>query len=94
MALLEDDDVRDRVATPAAWYSAFREATWEEALSLTAQELLRIRDTNAPKALAEHVGTVREVIGRILERSGHALRMVDANGKIHTVVGSGRRLVT
>jgi len=26
----------------------------------------------------------------ILERSGHALRMVDANGKIHTVVGSGK----
>jgi formate dehydrogenase major subunit len=52
VALLEDDDVRDRVATPPAWYSAFREATWEEALTLTAQELLRIRDTNGPKALA------------------------------------------
>jgi formate dehydrogenase major subunit len=48
----EDDDVRDRVATPAAWYSAFREATWEEALSLTAQELLRIRDSHGPAALA------------------------------------------
>ena len=36
-----------------AWYSAFREATWEEALSLTAQELLRIRDTSTgPSALA------------------------------------------
>jgi formate dehydrogenase major subunit len=49
---LEDEDVRDRVATPAAWFSAFREATWEEALSLTAQELLRIRDTIGPQSLA------------------------------------------
>jgi formate dehydrogenase major subunit len=48
----EGDDVRDRVATPAAWYSAFREATWDEALSLTAQELKRIRDTNGAGALA------------------------------------------
>ena len=39
LPMLEDDDVRDRAATPAAWYSAFREATWEEAMSLTAQEL-------------------------------------------------------
>ncbi|HXE56847.1 MAG TPA: molybdopterin-dependent oxidoreductase, partial [Gemmatimonadales bacterium] len=48
----DDDDVRDRVATPPAWYSAFREATWEEAMSLCAQELLRIRDTYGPDALA------------------------------------------
>lgn len=48
----DEDDVRDRVATPAGWYSAFREATWEEAMSLTAQELLRIRDTHGPRALA------------------------------------------
>src|SRR5687768_989674 len=48
---LNEDDVRDRVATPAGWYSAFREATWEEALSLTAQEILRIRDHHAPSAL-------------------------------------------
>ncbi len=47
-----DDDVRDRVATPPAWYSAFREATWEEALSLTAQELLRIKSERGPRALA------------------------------------------
>jgi formate dehydrogenase major subunit len=47
-----EDDVRDRVATPPGWYSAFREATWEEALSLTAQELLRIRDEHGPRALA------------------------------------------
>ncbi len=46
------DDVRDRVATPAAWYEPFREATWEEALSLTAQELLRIRDAHGPDSLA------------------------------------------
>ena len=46
------DDVRDRVATPAEWYEPFREATWDEALSLTAQELLRIRDTHGPDSLA------------------------------------------
>jgi formate dehydrogenase major subunit len=45
-------DVRDRVATPAEWYESFRDATWDEALSLTAQELLRIRDTIGPQALA------------------------------------------
>ena len=49
---MEDDDVRDRVATPPAWYSAFREATWDEALSLVAQELKRIRDAHGPRALA------------------------------------------
>jgi formate dehydrogenase major subunit len=48
----EDYDVRDRAATPAAWYSAFREATWEEAMSLTAQELGRIRDEHGSEALA------------------------------------------
>ena len=54
LPVLDDDDVRDRVATPPAWYSAFREASWEEAMSLTAQELLRIRDqnTNAIASLA------------------------------------------
>ena len=46
-----EDDVRDRVATPAGWYSAFREASWEEALSLTAQQILRIRDDYGPRAL-------------------------------------------
>ena len=49
---LDENDVRDRVATPAAWYSAFREATWEEAMSLTAQELLRIKAEQGPGALA------------------------------------------
>ena len=48
----ESDDVRDRVATPAGWYSAFREATWDEALGLAAQELARIRDAHGPGALA------------------------------------------
>ncbi len=47
-----EDDVRDRVATPAGWFSAFREATWEEALSLAAQELLRIKAEHGPRALA------------------------------------------
>jgi formate dehydrogenase major subunit len=46
------DDVRDRVATPAEWYARFRPATWEEAMSLAAQELLRIRDTHGPDSLA------------------------------------------
>src|ERR1041385_6730739 len=43
LPLLErlDQDIRDRVATPADWYTPFREATWEEAMELTAQELLR-----------------------------------------------------
>ena len=48
----EEYDVRDRAATPPGWYSAFREATWEEAMSLTTQELLRIRDTTGPGSLA------------------------------------------
>lgn len=52
LPLTGDDDVRDRVATPASWYSAFREATWDEALWLTAQELARIRDQQGPRALA------------------------------------------
>jgi formate dehydrogenase major subunit len=47
-----EDDVRDRVATPPGWYSAFREATWEEAMSLVAQELLRIKREYGPRALA------------------------------------------
>ncbi len=46
------DDVRDRVATPADWYSRFRPATWDEALSLAAQELTRLRDTHGPDCLA------------------------------------------
>ena len=45
------NDVRDRVATPAGWYSAFREATWDEALSLAAQQILRIRDDYGPRGL-------------------------------------------
>ena len=48
---LGEDDVRDRVATPAGWYSAFREATWDEALSLAAQQILRIKTEHGPKAL-------------------------------------------
>jgi formate dehydrogenase major subunit len=48
----EEYDVRDRAATPPGWYSAFREATWEEAMSLTTQELLRIRETTGPRSLA------------------------------------------
>jgi hypothetical protein len=29
MPQLDDGDVRDRVATPRGWYSAFREAPWD-----------------------------------------------------------------
>ncbi|HEV8148984.1 MAG TPA: formate dehydrogenase subunit alpha [Gemmatimonadales bacterium] len=47
-----DGDVRDRVATPREWYDSFREASWEDAMSLTAQELARLRDTLGPQALA------------------------------------------
>jgi formate dehydrogenase major subunit len=46
------DDVRDRVATPASWYEPFREATWDEAMELVAQELVRIHGDRGPGALA------------------------------------------
>ena len=46
------EDVRDRVATPADWYEPFREATWEEAMELTAQELARLRTARGSDALA------------------------------------------
>jgi len=45
-------DPRDRVATPDDWYAPFREATWDEALELTAQELTRLRDARGADALA------------------------------------------
>jgi formate dehydrogenase major subunit len=45
-------DPRDRLATPADWYAPFREATWEEALDLTAQQLAHLRDTHGPGSLA------------------------------------------
>jgi formate dehydrogenase major subunit len=51
-ALAEDPDIRDRAATPPEWYEPFRDATWEEAMSLVAQELLRIRGQHGPQALA------------------------------------------
>lgn len=54
LGLLErlDMDIRDRVATPAAWYEPFREATWDEALELVTQELLRIKRERGGNALA------------------------------------------
>ncbi|MGQ0642339.1 MAG: formate dehydrogenase subunit alpha [Gemmatimonadaceae bacterium] len=45
-------DPRDRAATPKSWYEPFREATWEEAMEIVAQELVRLRDTHGPKSLA------------------------------------------
>jgi formate dehydrogenase major subunit len=47
-----DLDIRDRVATPADWYDPFREASWEEALELAAQQLARIKQERGPDALA------------------------------------------
>jgi formate dehydrogenase major subunit len=52
LTVFDEDDVRDRVATPPAWYSAFREASWEEAMSLAAQELVRIKAEHGPGAFA------------------------------------------
>jgi len=48
----DDPDVRDLGTTPPEWFDPFRQATWEEAMSLAAQELLRIRDRQGPRALA------------------------------------------
>jgi formate dehydrogenase major subunit len=45
-------DPRDRVATPESWYEPFREATWDEAMEIVAQELVRLRDSRGPKSLA------------------------------------------
>lgn len=45
-------DVRDRASTPADWYAPFREATWEEALELTAQELCRLHAAHGPAGMA------------------------------------------
>src|SRR5437762_2295213 len=54
LSLLErlDLDIRDRVATPSSWYEPFREASWDEALDLVAQELLRIKRARGGDALA------------------------------------------
>ncbi|HEX9704202.1 MAG TPA: molybdopterin-dependent oxidoreductase, partial [Gemmatimonadales bacterium] len=54
LPLLErlDMDIRDRGATPATWYEPFREASWDEALGLAAQELERIARERGPDALA------------------------------------------
>lgn len=45
-------DPRDRLATPADWFAPFREASWEEAMELTAQQLAHLRDTRGPRSLA------------------------------------------
>jgi formate dehydrogenase major subunit len=45
-------DPRDRASTPPDWYQVFREATWDEAMEITAQELVRLRDTIGPSSLA------------------------------------------
>ncbi len=45
-------DIRDRAATPPQWYEPFREATWEEALELVAQELNRLHQEHGSDAVA------------------------------------------
>ena len=45
-------DARDRVATPAEWYEPFREATWEEAMDLTASRLTKLRNERGPESIA------------------------------------------
>jgi formate dehydrogenase major subunit len=45
-------DIRERAATPPEWYQPFREATWDEALSLVAQELSRIHAEHGSQAMA------------------------------------------
>ncbi len=45
-------DIRDRATTPAAWYEPFREATWDEALSLVSQELVRVHRAHGAEAMA------------------------------------------
>ena len=42
----------EEVGDPARWREVFREATWEEALDLTASKLKGLRDTHGLKALA------------------------------------------
>src|SRR5438445_2528916 len=44
--------IRDRGVTPPSWYEPFREATWDEALELVTQELLRIKGQHGGDALA------------------------------------------
>jgi len=45
-------DIRGRATTPASWYGPFREATWDEALSLVSHELTRIHATHGSDAMA------------------------------------------
>ena len=45
-------DVRDRAATPEEWMQPFREATWDEALELAAQELRRAHRDHGSSGLA------------------------------------------
>jgi formate dehydrogenase major subunit len=45
-------DVRDRATTPADWYEPFREATWEEALELAAQQLVDVKERHGSNAVA------------------------------------------
>jgi formate dehydrogenase major subunit len=45
-------DIRDRATTPPSWYEPFREATWDEALALASQELVRIHRAHGAEAMA------------------------------------------
>ena len=42
----------DQAPRPGDWSEAFREASWEEALALTAGKLKGLRDTHGKKSLA------------------------------------------
>ena len=42
----------EQVPRPGDWHEVFREATWEEALTLTSGTLTRLRDTHGKKTLA------------------------------------------
>jgi formate dehydrogenase major subunit len=42
----------DLTRSPSDWSEVFREATWDEALDLAAQGLLRLKQSHGPKALA------------------------------------------
>src|SRR3989442_1280431 len=54
LPLLErvDGDIGAGGAPPPSWYEPFREATWDEALDLTAQELLRLKGERGGNSLA------------------------------------------
>jgi formate dehydrogenase major subunit len=45
-------DIRERATTPPDWYEPFRPATWDEALELVSQELVRVHTQYGSDAMA------------------------------------------